>query len=126
MPTYTALSIVAPHGENIRAGRKILEVRSWQPPHLPLLNLLIVENERFLTEDGDVDPLGMAVALVDVHDVCPWKPSQVDEACSTGWVPGYYAWRLVNVRPISGNRVVAAKRRLYEVQVDDHLLNVEV
>jgi len=126
MPTYTALSIVAPHGENISAGRKILEVRSWQPPHLPLLNLLIVQNECFLNRDGEIDPLGRAIALVDVHEVCEWTPSQVDDACSSGWAPGYYAWRLANVRPISGSPVVAAERKLYKVEVDDEFVTVEV
>lgn len=35
---YHALSIVAPHGGNIASSRKTLEVRSWQPPSLPLLD----------------------------------------------------------------------------------------
>ena len=44
-----ALSIVAPNGANIAAGRKTLEIRSWRPPRLPLRDLLIVENRIFLT-----------------------------------------------------------------------------
>ncbi|WP_211090190.1 ASCH domain-containing protein [Pseudothauera nasutitermitis] len=43
MAEYLALSIVSPQGENIASGRKTLEVRSWQPPALPLHDLLIVE-----------------------------------------------------------------------------------
>lgn len=121
MPTYTALSIVAPHGEGIASGRKVLEVRSWCPPCLPLVDLLIVENTRLLLQDGDSDDAGRAVALVDVHAVAPWLPSEVDAACSSGWVPGYWAWRLENVRPIAGRPAVVAKRKLYEVHVHDVL-----
>ena len=126
MPTYIALSIVAPHGDSIGDGRKTLEVRSWQPTRLPLLNLLIVQNERLLTQDGEVDPHGRAVALVDVRQVHVWEPSQLQEACSTRWAPGYYAWRLTNVRSISGYPVVVAKRKLYEVEVNDAFITVEV
>lgn len=126
MPTYTALSIVAPHGESIAVGRKTLEVRSWQPSQLPVLDLLIVQNAHFLERDEDVDLHGKAVALVDVHEVQEWQPSQVQEACSSGWAPGYYAWRLANVRAISGHLVVAAKRKLYEVEINDALVTVDV
>ena len=115
--TLIALSIVAPHGENIAAGRKTLEVRSWQPPTLPLMDLLIVENSRPLTEDGDVDPDGIAVALVDVVSVAPWLPDEVAAACSTGWQPGYFSWRLDNVRPLLPRVRVPAARKLYEVHL---------
>lgn len=114
--TYQALSIVAPHGGNIASGRKTLEVRSWQPPSLPLLDLVIVENGRFLRQEGEVDPEGVAVALVDVHRVEPWRPDQVEAACSSGWVPGYYAWTLENVRPIQARPRVQAERGIYQIE----------
>lgn len=41
---YLALSIVAPSGQRIAQGLKILEVRSWRPDQLPLKDLVIVEN----------------------------------------------------------------------------------
>lgn len=118
MSRYTALSIVAPQGANIASGRKTLEVRSWVPPKLPLLDLLIVENERFLREEDDIDPNGRAVALVDVLAVAPWQQTEVKAACSSGWAPGYYAWMLDNVRPISSPPKVRAERKLYEVQLN--------
>jgi hypothetical protein len=51
-----ALSIVAPNGANIAAGRKTLEIRSWHPPQLSLRHLLIVENRIFLTGEDERDP----------------------------------------------------------------------
>lgn len=67
MTKCVALSIVSPHGVNIAAGRKTIEVRSWLPPTLPIRDLLIVENANFLTDGFQVDPNGRAVALVDVR-----------------------------------------------------------
>ena len=95
-----------------------MEVRSWQPaPALPLRDLLIVENHIYLREPGQVDPDGIAVALVDVVQVQPWLPAQVEAALSSGWVPGYYAWQLSNVRPLNGRLCVSAERGLYEVEL---------
>jgi len=113
-----ALSIVSPHGQNIATGRKTIEVRAWRPSELPLRNLLIVENHSYLTEDKPIDPNGFAVALVDVIEVHEWSEGEVEAACSEAWQPGYWAWALSNVRPISPSCPVAAKRKLYDVAVD--------
>ncbi|CAD7490151.1 ASCH domain-containing protein [Aeromonas dhakensis] len=110
-----ALSIVAPHGANIASGKKTLEVRSWLPPSLPIRDLLIVENGRYLSADHPVDPAGRAVALVDIEEAHEWQPDEVLAACSRGWEPGYFAWRLSNVRPVVDGPVVPAQRKLYEV-----------
>ena len=115
MPKFLALSIVSPHGQSIASGRKTLEVRSWHPASLPIRDLLIVENERYLVEDGQFDANGRAVALVDVRRVEPWLPSQVEAACSSGWQPGYHAWHLENVRPLFARQQVLAARKLYTV-----------
>lgn len=112
-----ALSIVSPHGKNIIIGRKTIEVRSWLPSELPLQNLLIVENHSYLTENNPTDLDGIAVALVDVTEVHEWLEAEVEAACSEGWQPGYWAWSLSNVRPIFSPFPVAAKRKLYEVEV---------
>lgn len=77
-----ALSIVAPHGANIASGKKTLEVRSWLPPSLPIRDLLIVENGRYLSADHPVDPAGRAVALVDIEEAHEWQPDEVLAACS--------------------------------------------
>jgi hypothetical protein len=118
MTQYTALSVVAPHGENIALGHKTIEVRSWRPPTSSIKNLLIVENKIYLTQDGQIDFDGRAVAIVDVVSIEPWLPSQVVSACSTGWQPGYYAWHLDNVRPLNTLQKVMAARKLYDIDVD--------
>ncbi len=111
-----ALSIVDPHGSNIAVGRKTLEVRSWRPESLPVRDLLIVENSRFLSAENPIDLGGKAVAIVDVEEVHEWQPSEVEAACSNGWEPGYWAWSLSNVRLITNGAIVLAKRKLYEVE----------
>ena len=112
-----ALSIVAPNGANIAAGRKTLEIRSWRPPQLPLRNLLIIENLVFLTGEDEVDPDGTAVAVVDVDEVHAWQPSELEAACAAEWKPGLWAWHVTHVRPVSGAFRLAARRKLYEVEV---------
>jgi len=64
---------------------------------------------------GDSDPDGRAAALVDVIDVRTWREADLDAACATNWVNGYWAWVLENVRPIRETSQVAAERRLYRV-----------
>jgi len=110
-----ALSIVSPHGSNIASGKKTLEIRSWRPESLPIRDLLIVENLNFLSAHNPVDPEGRAVAIVDVEEIHEWHPSEVKEACSSGWEPGYWAWCLSNVRSIASSELVSAKRKLYEI-----------
>jgi hypothetical protein len=60
---------------------------------LPLKDLMIVENQHFLLNDGDED-VG-AVALVDIESVHPWQSDEVDAACATYWAEGYLAWVIV-------------------------------
>lgn len=110
-----ALSIVSPHGLNVASGNKGLEIRSWRPASLPIRNLLIVENSTFLSIDIPIDLDGRAVAIVDVEEVHEWQPSEVAAACASGWEPGYWAWCLSNIRPLSGEQVIPAKRKLYDV-----------
>lgn len=112
-----ALSIVAPSGGYIADGRKTLEVRSWRPDEVPLRDLLIVENHKFLTAPGDSDPNGRAVALVDVIEVRPWLEGDVEAACARKWAHGYWAWVLSNVRPIAEVVQLAAERRLYRAAI---------
>ncbi|WP_244962284.1 ASCH domain-containing protein [Burkholderia diffusa] len=62
----SALSIVKPAVDDIVAGRKRVEIRSWAPPTLPLRDLVLVQNTIFLRQDGQEDPDGIALAWVDV------------------------------------------------------------
>lgn len=57
---FLALSIVTPNGTRIAEGIKTLEVRSWVPTKLPIKDLLIVENQKFLVKDTDEEE-GVAV-----------------------------------------------------------------
>ena len=109
---YTALSIVAPNGERIAQGLKTIEVRSWQPENLPIKNLMIVENQNYLLNDGDTE-MGWAVALVDIESVHPWLPDEIEAASASYWAKGYYAWVITNVRPFAEPIQMVAKRKLY-------------
>ena len=62
-----------------------------------------------------VDPDGKGVAIADIEEVHEWQPDEVAAACSSGWVPGYWAWRIANVRPIVDGPVGPAQRKLYEI-----------
>lgn len=113
---YLCLSVVAPSGQNIAKAKKTIEVRTWKPPHLPLKNLLIVENQNYLLNDGD-EELGMAVALVDIEDVHPWREDEIELACASYWAEGYFAWEISNVRSVP-NILIQAKRKLYVLDID--------
>ncbi|OEY92582.1 RNA-binding protein [Acinetobacter proteolyticus] len=114
---YTALSIVAPNAERIAKKIKTLEVRSWRPETLPLKDVVIVENQNFLLQDGD-EEFGLAVALVDIETVHAWRVDEVDAACATYWAEGYLAWVICNIRPIDPPIQVIAKRKLYLLELD--------
>jgi hypothetical protein len=114
---YTALSIVAPSAERIVQGLKTLEIRSWRPETLPLKDVVIVENQNFLLQDGDEES-GLAVALVDIETVHAWRVDEVEAACASHWAEGYFAWAIANVRPFDQPVQVMAKRKLYLLELD--------
>ena len=80
-------------------------------------DVLIVQNTRYLREDGACDPDGVAIALVDVLGVAPWRPDELLAACASQWSPGYFAWQLHRVRPLAHRPRVVAKRLLYEIEL---------
>jgi len=86
-----ALSIVNPAVENILAGTKRVEIRSWHPPKIPMHDLVLVQNAIYRRQDGQEDPDGIALALVDIVEVHDWTP---EEARSQGkqWSAGYVCW----------------------------------
>jgi hypothetical protein len=116
-----ALSIVYPAATNIAAGKKTLEIRSWKPPTVPLRNLLIVENRRRLDREGDVDPDGLAVAVIDIEEVRDWTEEDAKRDGHT-FVAGYHAWVISNMRPIQSPFRVSAERLIYQVIAPDGLL----
>lgn len=118
MKCYQALSVVAPAGAKIRAGRKTIEVRKWQPDVVPLRDLLIVENDTRLSRRGvQEDPNGRAVALVDVVAVTPWREEDLAAATAPFGEAGWLAWHLENVRPVDLDQPVTARRRIYELEL---------
>ncbi|MEA1228341.1 ASCH domain-containing protein [Acinetobacter sp. IRS14] len=109
---FLALSIVTPNGIRIAEGIKTLEVRSWVPTKLPIKDLLIVENQKFLVKDTDEEE------GVDVDSIHAWRNDEIEPACATAWDEGYFAWVLRNVRPIKQPLKVLAKRKIYQVELD--------
>ena len=119
-----ALSVVAPWGTRIARGDKTLEIRSWRPDSVPIERLLIVENNRRLKKEGDIDPDGRAVAIVRIGDIHDWTREEADAACST-FEPGWLAWKIENVQPITQPFSVIAARRIYELDIPDDLLPLD-
>jgi hypothetical protein len=118
MPTYKALSVVAPAGDNIRAGSKTLEIRDWGPEELPLRNLVIIQNHIRLSSSGvQEDADGEAVAIVDVEAITDWQEDELEPACASYWEPGWKAWRLSNVRPLQLEEHFPARLRIYNVEL---------
>ncbi len=112
-----AISIVHPAGTCIAEGAKRLEIRSWPPPRLPLLNLLVVENRRRLEREGEIDLDGLGVAWIDILHIRPWTE---EDAQRDGhhFQPGYHAWEISNLRPIAAPFRVQAERGIYQIEVE--------
>jgi len=80
-----------------------------------LKNLVIVENQNFLLNDGD-EEAGLAVVLIDIQSAHPWQPDEMNAACASYWADGYYAWAINNVRPLLQPLEVRAKIKLYPLE----------
>ncbi len=119
---FQTLSIVAPSGDRIRSGAKTIEVRRWPLDQVPFRDLLIVQNQNYLTEDFPFDPVAHAVAIVDVLSIRPWVLTDLARSCATTFEPGWLAWELSNVRPVDYPAVLPARRRIYQLDLDPALL----
>jgi hypothetical protein len=115
---YKCLSIVIPNGVNIARGIKTIEVRRWELPSLPLKNLIIVENDNYLSKQYPEEN-GMVVAMVDVIAVRPWEENDLKASCAATYENGWHAWILSNIRKIDYPYAVPAKRKIYEMEFDD-------
>ncbi|HFQ5259050.1 TPA: hypothetical protein ACGUXQ_004290 [Vibrio vulnificus] len=112
-----ALSVVEPWGTMIANGLKSLEIRSWSPELLPMLNVALVQNNTRLTRDGDEDVDGRVVAIVDIVSSGPWvkedcKHSGCDES---EFEEGWLAWKLKNIRKLDNPVSAIAKRKFYDL-----------
>lgn len=119
---YQALSIMKPAVENIINGSKINEIRSWVPDYLPLFNVIIVQNNNYLLNDDDVDE-GIAMALVDFTSVSPWTydiflKQNHQTTLNKQWKPGYFIWRIENVRPLPKAIPCEARKGIYILDLD--------
>lgn len=115
-----ALSIVHPAVQDIIAGIKTIEIRSWFPSDLPIYGLFLVENHCYLREAGEEDPDGLLVSVVDVTGVHPWTREEA-KAADKRWEPGYYAWELAHIRKVAEPIRVVARRHIYELEVPESL-----
>jgi len=112
-----ALSIVSPSVQRIVAGKKIVEIRRWLPPKIPFLNLVLIENEIYLTEEGQEDPNGLARAIIDITGVHEWTREEA-ESQDVEWIPNYVCWELSNVRHIMPPIPCVARRKIYKIDID--------
>ncbi len=115
-----ALSIVSPSVQRILAGEKVVEIRRWFPPKIPFLNLVLVENEIYLTEEGQEDSNGLARAVVDITGIHEWTCAEA-ESQGVDWIPNYVCWELSNVRPIVPPIPCVAKRKIYKIDLNARL-----
>ncbi len=77
--------------------------------------MLIVENGRFLHRDDDHDEDGVPVAIVKVQAVRPFTLADMQAACASYFEEGWFAWELIEIRPIQSTERVLAARGIYEV-----------
>ena len=112
-----ALSIVSPSVQHIISGKKVVEIRRWFPPKIPFLNLVLVENEIYLIEEGEEDLNGLARAVVDITGVHEWTREEA-ESQGIDWMPDYICWELSNVRRIEPPILCVARRKIYKIDVD--------
>ncbi|NLE09005.1 MAG: ASCH domain-containing protein [Dehalococcoidales bacterium] len=124
---YRALSVVKPYGHYISTGRKTIEVRNWQPVDgMPLENLVIVENAvRLNSSTHPTDPDGRIVAIVKVTGIRNWEKKDLAASCAGTFQDGLLAWDLGNIRKATYPMKVAAKLRIYDLDLDSGLLKVE-
>ncbi len=122
--TIKALSIVSPYGTLIASGEKTIETRTW-PPDLGRNEwLVLIENHRRLTLPDEVDPDGLAIAVVRIGAVAPWTVEQEEAACFP-FQPGLLGWEIAEVRRIAEPFRMPAGRRIYEVEVAAEWLPLE-
>ncbi|MBM4950863.1 ASCH domain-containing protein [Vibrio parahaemolyticus] len=112
-----ALSVVEPWGTMIANGTKSLEIRSWSPELLPILNVALVQNNTRLTRGDDEDVDGRVVAVVDIVSCEPWKKEDCKHSgCDESeFEEGWLAWKLRNIRKLNNPVNAIAKRKFYDL-----------
>lgn len=85
---------------------------------MPIRDLIIIENDNPLSEKYPGGK-GRIVAMADVVDIRPWKENDLKSSCAETFEKGWLAWILSNVRSIAYPGTVPAKRKIYELELDD-------
>ena len=114
-----ALSVVAPGGTRIASGEKTLEIRCWVPNLDAGEDLLIVENDKFLKNEGEKDHDGRVVAVVRIGCVRPFVQADMQAACGSYFEEGWLAWELEHARPLHSLETVIAARGIYELKLPE-------
>lgn len=119
---YQAISILNPAVENIINGSKSIEIRSWKPDTIPLKNVVLVQNEKYLKNQHDLD-CGVALAVVDFVSVREWSYEEflkqnANTTLNKKWTPGYFIWEIENVRPLKKTVDCIAKKGIYLLELD--------
>lgn len=109
-----ALSIVRPAGTQIANGLKTLEVRRWTPEIRVGEEILLVENENFLTVDGQ-EEAGKAVAVITLGKIREFRQEDIPQACASYYEEGWMAWEIRTVKKIEPPFSARAARKLYEI-----------
>lgn len=120
-----AISIVAPSGTKIANGEKILEIRRWHPDLDENEDLLVVENQHYLSQTKETDPDGCAVALIQIGRVRNFRSDDLKAACASFYEDGWLAWEIKNIRPLKRPFRVVAKRKIYLLEVDEQHLQIK-
>ncbi|EGR1752556.1 ASCH domain-containing protein [Vibrio parahaemolyticus] len=112
-----ALSVVQPWGSLIAKGTKSLEIRSWSPEKLPMQDIALVQNDVRLTANGQEDPNGIVVAIIDIVACRAWERSDCENSgCDESeFEEGWLAWEITNVRELNRPIPATAKRGFYEL-----------
>lgn len=98
-----ALSVQQPWAQLIAQGDKTIEVRSWVAKYRGPL-LIVSSRAQIVTaklEAGgeQVLPVGIAITIVDLVEVRPLRPDDVESACISQHRQGMWAWVLKDPRP---------------------------
>ncbi|HFO2533312.1 TPA: hypothetical protein ACHJX8_001636 [Yersinia enterocolitica] len=123
---YQALSILKPAVDLILDGKKGQEIRSWLPPTKPMRNVLLVQNYNYLTFEDDEDD-GVALAFVDFTEFSSWAEEDYQNQSAKitlgrTWKPGYYTWKIENIRKLVTPTPCKAKKGIYQIELEDILI----
>lgn len=120
---YQALSILKPAVDLILDGQKNIEIRSWLPPEIPMKNVVIVQNQKYLSTDEDIDD-GVALAIVDFTEFKIWTEDDYNAGnpsinLGRTWKEGYFTWKIENIRRLTKPIICKAMKGIYELDLND-------